>query len=91
MTHVLVLLASLAHGLELTARLSQSGLHGEVRFTADTSGSGSGTLVNTFLEVVGEYEASAETPDVWSWSVHEYPIDYSLLGGRCDGERLGRR
>ena len=63
-----------------------------MRFTADAGANASvtGTLVNTFLEVVGEYEASAESPDVWSWSVHEYPVDYSLLGGRCDGERLGR-
>ncbi|XP_034232585.1 uncharacterized protein LOC117640300 [Thrips palmi] len=77
-------------GLELTARFSQSGIHGEVRFTADANGTGTGTLVNTYLEVVDDLEASAETPDVWSWSIREYPVDYSLLGGRCEDEQLGR-
>lgn len=79
------------HGLELTARFSESGIHGEVRFTADGNGTGVGTLVNTYLEVVDDLEASAETPDVWSWSIHEFPVDYSLLGGRCDNDQLGRR
>ncbi|KAJ1522963.1 hypothetical protein ONE63_002100 [Megalurothrips usitatus] len=84
-----VLLAT-CRGLELTARFSESGLHGEIRFTADGNGTGAGTLVNTYLEAVGDQEVSPEAPDVWSWSIHEFPVDYSLLGGRCDGERLGR-
>lgn len=91
---VTVLFSTCCRGLELTARFSQGGLHGEIRFTADSNGSAStpgATLVNTYLEVVSDREVSAENPDVWSWSTHEFPVDYSLLGGRCDVEKLGRR
>jgi hypothetical protein len=64
----------LVDSLELYASLSQRGVKGEVRFTGDEEGSGSGQVtVSVNLEVA---EGSAGE---YTWGIYEFPIDYTQV------------
>lgn len=69
--------------VKLVAYISQHGLHGEIRFST-----GSTSLV----EIESSLETTLQYPDqVWSWAVHQLPVDYSNADGaeRCDLTKLG--
>lgn len=64
-------------GQQLIAYLSQQGLHGELTFLQ---------LNETHTLIRAQLETTLQYPDqVWSWSVREYPVDYTLIDGeeRC--------
>lgn len=73
---------------ELVSYFSQSGLHGEVRFTKSTKNPNL-VRVKTFLEATvhpGQFLDQS-----WSWSVHQNPVDYSIIDPveRCDLNHVG--
>lgn len=70
-----------SRGIELTAYISQNGLHGEVTFQRHSSNTGS-LLVKVSLQPVDEFSK-------WSWSIREYPVHYNNLEDRCREEKLG--
>ncbi|XP_047110560.1 uncharacterized protein LOC124787741 isoform X3 [Schistocerca piceifrons] len=68
-------------GLELTAYISQGGLHGHItfrRYHADNRK----IHVHTSLQTVNEVSK-------WSWRIHKFPVYYSTLQDRCNDEKLG--
>ncbi|RZC33023.1 uncharacterized protein BDFB_010701, partial [Asbolus verrucosus] len=67
--------------LELKSYISDYGLHGTISFKKIDSGIKIITDLNTTLEYPNQ---------VWSWSVVEFPVDYSDLENRCDGAKLGK-
>lgn len=67
-------------GQQLIAYLSQQGLHGEITFHQYNA---SHTLIKANLETTLQY------PDqVWSWSIKEYPVDYTLIDGEQRCQRI---
>jgi hypothetical protein len=68
-------------GFQLTAYLSQSGLHGEVVFQQHP-GDKSTVMVQTSLQAIDEQSQ-------WSWMVRERPVFYSHIQDRCDDDKLG--
>ncbi|KAJ4431919.1 hypothetical protein ANN_20526 [Periplaneta americana] len=66
-------------GIQLTAYISQSGLHGEVIFQQQ---SGDGVTVRTSLQAI-------DGQSQWSWSVRELPVSYSSIDDRCGDNHLG--
>ena len=77
----------LASATQLYTYFSQSGLHGEIHFTNSKTNQKLVTI-KTSLETTLQY------PDqIWSWAVHEYPIDYSIIDPekRCDPENVGNQ
>jgi hypothetical protein len=68
-------------GIQLTAYVSQSGLHGEVIFWQQP-GNGSIVVVRTSLQAVDEQSQ-------WSWMVKELPVFYSSIEDRCTDDKLG--
>ena len=77
----------LASATQLYTYFSQSGLHGEIHFTNSKTNQKLVTI-KTYLETTLQY------PDqIWSWAVHEYPIDYSIIDPekRCDPENVGNQ
>lgn len=68
-------------GVQLTAYVSQSGLHGEVVFQQQPGGEGT-VVVQTSLEAIDEQSQ-------WSWLVRELPVSYSSIEDRCGDDKLG--
>lgn len=68
-------------GVQLTAYVSQSGLHGEVVFQQQPGGEGT-VVVQTSLEAIDEQSQ-------WSWVVRELPVFYSSIEDRCGDDKLG--
>jgi len=68
-------------GFQLTAYVSQSGLHGEVIFQQHP-GDKSTVMVQTSLQAIDEQSQ-------WSWMVRELPVFYSQIQDRCGDDKLG--
>jgi Cu/Zn superoxide dismutase len=68
-------------GFQLTAYVSQSGLHGEVIFQQHP-GVKSTVMVQTSLQAIDEQSQ-------WSWMVRELPVFYSHIQDRCGDDKLG--
>lgn len=68
-------LISQSLAVELTAHISENGLHGFVTMFEDNGA----INVYTKLSVVGE----------WSWNIRELPVDYTELNDRCTDRKLG--
>lgn len=62
--------------LQLRAYFSEHGLHGEITFTQNADKS---VTINSDLTTTLEYPNQ-----VWTWSVTEFPVDYTNLEGRCN-------
>lgn len=74
-----------AYGLDLVAYFSQNGLHGEFHFTE---------LDDNTIEIRSRLETTLQFPDqVWEWSLHEIPIDYTDVNGkrRCHPTKVGAK
>ncbi|XP_014242345.1 uncharacterized protein LOC106662638 [Cimex lectularius] len=72
---VLLFLYDSSQSVELTAHLSENGLHGFVTFSEESGNIHIGMKLDTHSS--------------WKWSVRELPIDYSQLENRCQESRLG--
>ncbi|XP_049808255.1 uncharacterized protein LOC126251704 isoform X3 [Schistocerca nitens] len=68
-------------GLELTAYISQGGLHGHITFRRNHADNRK-IHVHTSLQTVNEVSK-------WSWRIHKFPVYYSTLQDRCNDEKLG--
>lgn len=80
-----LLLFLTAYGTELVAFFSQNGLHGEFRFMERAD--------NT-IEIRSTLETTLQFPEqVWEWSLHEMPIDYSDVNARrrCHSTKIGAK
>ncbi|KAB0794972.1 hypothetical protein PPYR_11811 [Photinus pyralis] len=65
---------------ELRAYISQEGLHGTVTFTK----------VKDAIKINTNLNATLQYPNqIWSWSITEFPTDYSHLENRCESSKLG--
>ena len=64
--------------IELTAYVSSSGLHGQVKFTQQ-----SGSVV-----VLASLQAVDEESE-WSWTVRRLPVVYNGVPDICDDSSLG--
>lgn len=65
------------------AYISQHGLHGEIHFSPGT---------DRLIEIQSSLETTLQYPEqVWSWGIHQLPIDYSETDSekRCEPTRLG--
>lgn len=72
-------------GVKLVAFLSQHGLHGEIRFSQQT---------DNLMRIETALETTLQYPDqVWSWSIHQFPVDYSDPNGdrRCSVANIGQQ
>lgn len=72
-------------GVKLAAYLSQNGLHGEIHFSQSANGS---------VRIESSLETTLQHPDqIWSWSVHQMPVDYAEANGnrRCSALNLGKQ
>lgn len=70
------------NGIKLTAYLSQNGLHGEITFTY---------LPSNRIRLQANLKPTIEFPNrIWSWSIREFPVDYTLIDNRCTDEHLGK-
>lgn len=80
-----LILPLLASAMQLNTYFSQNGLHGEIRFSSSKANPKL-VSIKSFLETTLQF------PDqIWSWAVHEYPIDYSIIDPekRCEFENIG--
>lgn len=67
--------------LELRSYISQAGLHGTITFTK----------LKNAVKITTDLKATLEFPNqIWSWSVREFPVDYTQLESRCDDAKLGK-
>lgn len=67
----------------LNALISQSGLHGEIQFIQKDAQI---TELKTNLQPTLEYPEQIIT-----WSIYEFPVDYSKIENRCDEKDLGKK
>ncbi|KAJ8686259.1 hypothetical protein QAD02_022053, partial [Eretmocerus hayati] len=73
--------AATGNALRLAAYISSGGLHGEIRFETSEDG----VRMRTALKPTLQY------PDQqWTWSLTEFPVDYTVIENRCDEWHLGR-
>ncbi|PSN32762.1 hypothetical protein C0J52_15463 [Blattella germanica] len=84
--YIFILLAvisgiKLCSGIQLTAYISESGLHGEVIFQQQ-SGNGSSIIIRTELQATDEQSQ-------WTWTVRDLPVFYTDIENRCSDEKLG--
>ncbi|KAK9501516.1 hypothetical protein O3M35_012226 [Rhynocoris fuscipes] len=61
--------------VELTAHLSENGLHGFITISDD----------NGFINIYTKLTVTEQ----WSWNIRELPVDYSELNDRCTDRKLG--
>lgn len=76
---------STVNGVKLVALLSQHGLHGEIRFSQQS---------DSLMRIETALETTLQYPDqVWSWSIHQMPVDYSDPNGdrRCSVISVGQQ
>lgn len=67
--------------LELRSYISDQGLHGKVSFKKTSDG----------IEISTELNPTLEYPNqVWSWSINEFPVDYTDLENRCQNNKIGK-
>ncbi|XP_067011092.2 uncharacterized protein Rsod [Anabrus simplex] len=78
---VLITASSICHGIQLTAYLSQFGLHGTVSFKQHPSDA---KAVLIHISLISKTE-----PSEWSWQVHDQPVDYTNPEDRCRPQNLG--
>lgn len=67
------------------AYFSQNGLHGEFHFIE---------RADNIIEIQSTLETTLQFPEqVWEWSLHEMPIDYSNVNGRrrCHSTKIGTK
>ncbi|XP_044755346.1 uncharacterized protein LOC123314251 [Coccinella septempunctata] len=68
--------------VELKAYLSDEGLHGTLTFTKEE---------NNEIRIEANLETTLQYPSqVWSWSLNEFPVDYTITENRCENEILGK-
>ncbi|KAK9881797.1 hypothetical protein WA026_017312 [Henosepilachna vigintioctopunctata] len=72
----------LGNALELKSYISDEGLHGTFTFTNINQHD---IKIQTHLEATLQYPSQ-----VWSWSINEFPVDYTIIENRCDNEILGK-
>ncbi|XP_046613525.1 uncharacterized protein LOC124301932 isoform X1 [Neodiprion virginianus] len=78
---VLIVHATTVNGLRLAAYVSSGGLHGEIRFEPAAKNA---VRIRLALQTTLQY------PDQqWLWSVTRFPVDYTLVDGRCDPRHMG--
>ncbi|XP_056632651.1 uncharacterized protein LOC130442509 [Diorhabda sublineata] len=77
---LLLLLLQKCAPITLRSYISAKGLHGTITFTKYQDE----IRINTNLEATLEYPTQ-----IWSWYVTEFPVDYSLIEGRC--QNLGKK
>nr|CAD7402226.1 unnamed protein product [Timema poppensis] len=71
--------ADISRGLQLTAYLSENGLHGTVSFEHQPDNV---VVIKTNLQATDEESQ-------WMWSVAQLPVKYDKLQDRCGGGKLG--
>ncbi|XP_039303730.1 uncharacterized protein LOC105197011 isoform X2 [Solenopsis invicta] len=68
--------------LRLAAYISSGGLHGEIRFEKATESS---------IRLRYSLKPTLQYPDQqWLWSVSQFPVDYTIIDGRCDEQHIGQ-
>ncbi|XP_050455769.1 uncharacterized protein LOC126853760 [Cataglyphis hispanica] len=78
---LLLCCATIASALKLAAYISSGGLHGEIRFERATESS---------LRIRYSLKATLQYPDQqWLWSITQFPVDYTIINGRCDKRYIG--
>lgn len=66
--------------IELRSYISDHGLHGTITFRKN----------DLEVEIITDLNATLEFPNqVWSWSLVEFPVDYTKIQNRC--ENLGKK
>lgn len=65
----------------LRSYISEHGLHGTITFTKVSDG----IKITTDLSVTLQYPNQA-----WSWTINQFPIDYTNLENRCDDSKTGK-
>ncbi|KAL6264113.1 hypothetical protein P5V15_004191 [Pogonomyrmex californicus] len=76
------ILLSIANSLRLAAYISSGGLHGEIRFERGTESS---------VRIRYSLKPTLQYPDQqWLWSVTQFPVDYTIIDGRCDEQHIGK-
>ncbi|XP_071566892.1 uncharacterized protein Rsod isoform X1 [Temnothorax nylanderi] len=79
---VLLCCTSVASSLRLAAYISSGGLHGEIRFERTTESS---------VRIRYSLKPTLQYPDQqWLWSVTQFPVDYTIIDGRCDERHVGQ-
>lgn len=74
---------TIASSLRLAAYISSGGLHGEIRFER---------VAESLVRIRYSLKATLEYPDQqWLWSVNQFPVDYTIIEGRCDKQHVGER
>ncbi|KAL3268164.1 hypothetical protein HHI36_007291 [Cryptolaemus montrouzieri] len=68
--------------LQLRSYISDEGLHGIITFTKNNQNE---LKIETNLETTLQYPSQ-----IWSWSVNEFPVDYTKTENRCEQETLGK-
>ncbi|GAB0087396.1 uncharacterized protein DMENIID0001_016930 [Sergentomyia squamirostris] len=72
------------YGVNLVAYISQFGLHGEIHFSLSSD--------YKRIQIETKLETTLQYPDqIWSWSIHLLPVDYSDPNPRrrCEAKKLG--
>lgn len=78
-----ICLATAANSLRLAAYVSSGGLHGEIQFERATESS---------VRIRYSLKPTLQYPDQqWLWSVTQFPVDYTIIDGRCDERHIGQR
>ncbi|XP_058804660.1 uncharacterized protein LOC131671891 [Phymastichus coffea] len=78
---VILTCAATGNAVRLAAYISSGGLHGEIRF--ESTG-------NNSVRVRLALKPTLQFPDQqWSWSLTEFPVDYTIINNRCDEKYLG--
>lgn len=73
---LLVLLYQSSHCTELSAHVSENGVHGSITFSAEPGGR-------------VHISAKLDTQATWSWAIHHLPVDYAFLDDRCSFRKIG--
>ena len=74
---------STGDALRLAAYISSGGLHGEIHFEP-------GNIEN--VKIRFSLKATLQYPDqLWDWAITQFPVDYTIIDGRCDEQNLGKR
>lgn len=82
--YVLVLtLTAVTEGVHLAVQLSESGIHGNISFIQDV------TNTNVLVKTNLKWTLDQDVPSV-TWSVNQFPVDYTVVESRCDDKKLGK-
>lgn len=67
--------------VQLTTRFSQNGIHGSILFSQHTS-------IDDIIQISVSLNNFGDESQ-WSWQMKEFPVDYTILTGRCTDQNLG--